>query len=234
MPSVAVRVPLTLLITWALYTCYDVSPAPKEERVKVNEGPLSIQHVTDIAKLAGCTGGAIQLGSVLVDYLLPRTAGGTLKTMLEHLRVPDHVLTRIRLTPLSLTGAALIISGTCIRKMCYRAMGRMFTGDLSVRRDHRLVTHGPYSIVRHPSYMGGLIANLGVLCWFWSRGSIFRELNVPAIRAIAVAASMASMRLTSIVPSRVVKEDTMMREKFGDEWEMWASRVRWRLFPGIY
>ncbi|KAF8877094.1 hypothetical protein BD779DRAFT_1694641 [Infundibulicybe gibba] len=42
--------------------------------------------------------------------------------------------------------------GTLIRISAYRYLGTMFTFELG--RSQRLVTSGPYSVVRHPGYLG--------------------------------------------------------------------------------
>jgi protein-S-isoprenylcysteine O-methyltransferase Ste14 len=55
--------------------------------------------------------------------------------------------------------------------LCYRAPGFEFT----VREGHKLVTSGPYSIVRHPSYTGGLIGLSGAFLCQSTEGSWMRE-----------------------------------------------------------
>ena len=42
-------------------------------------------------------------------------------------------------------------------------MGRLFTVERSIRKDHLRVTSGPYAIVRHPSYTGLLIVYIGMI-----------------------------------------------------------------------
>lgn len=33
---------------------------------------------------------------------------------------------------------------------------------------------------------------------------------------------------------RTKTEDMMLRREFGAEWDLWASRVRYRLIPGVF
>lgn len=53
-------------------------------------------------------------------------------------------------------GMVAVWIGGAIRIACYRELGRLFTYELTIREKHRLVTSGPYSIVRHPSYSKSL------------------------------------------------------------------------------
>jgi len=39
----------------------------------------------------------------------------------------------------------------------------MFTFEMSIRKEHILVTSGPYGVVRHPGYTGALLAIGGML-----------------------------------------------------------------------
>ena len=55
--------------------------------------------------------------------------------------------------------------GGYIRWACYRALGRLFTFEMSIRDNHELVTDGPYGWVRHPAYTGILLIVAGVVLW---------------------------------------------------------------------
>lgn len=72
---------------------------------------------------------------------------------------------RIHISPVFLLGTFLAAFGGYIRYACYRELGSMFTFEMSIRKDHRLVTTGPYGVVRHPGYFGGLCAILGIVLW---------------------------------------------------------------------
>jgi len=77
-----------------------------------------------------------------------------------------------------------------------------------VKRDHTLVTTGPYAIVRHPIYTGLLLAFAGTAL---ALGEVRGVLAI----AIATASLWRKLRL----------EERWMGEQFGDAYERYRSRV---------
>jgi protein-S-isoprenylcysteine O-methyltransferase Ste14 len=71
----------------------------------------------------------------------------------------------IRPTYLFFLGTFIVALGGYIRYSCFRALGRLFTFEMTIRDEHTLITDGPYSIVRHPSYTGALLTLIGIICW---------------------------------------------------------------------
>jgi len=59
-------------------------------------------------------------------------------------------------------GMAMLIAGAVLRRLCFRALGASFTGEVRVRPEQHLVTAGPYRWVRHPSYTAGILMIVGV------------------------------------------------------------------------
>jgi protein-S-isoprenylcysteine O-methyltransferase Ste14 len=59
-------------------------------------------------------------------------------------------------------GIAVLIAGAVLRRLCFRALGASFTGEVRVRPDQRVVAAGPYRWVRHPSYTAGILMIVGV------------------------------------------------------------------------
>lgn len=52
-------------------------------------------------------------------------------------------------------------------------LGRNWSATVTIKKDHELVSSGPYAIVRHPLYSGVLLAMLGTAIFFGEiRGSI--------------------------------------------------------------
>lgn len=59
-------------------------------------------------------------------------------------------------------GLALLISGSLLRRHCFRVLGDRFTFAVTVDADQQVVDRGAYRWVRHPSYTGGTIMIIGV------------------------------------------------------------------------
>lgn len=60
------------------------------------------------------------------------------------------------------TGMALLVAGSLLRRHCWRVLGSSFTGDVQAHAEQKVMTAGAYAFVRHPSYTAGIMMNLGV------------------------------------------------------------------------
>ncbi|MDQ3118894.1 MAG: isoprenylcysteine carboxylmethyltransferase family protein [Verrucomicrobiota bacterium] len=58
-------------------------------------------------------------------------------------------------------GVALFVAGLFLRWWAIITLGRFFTVDVSIEKDHEVVERGPFRLVRHPSYSGVLLAFVG-------------------------------------------------------------------------
>ncbi|KAF8996831.1 hypothetical protein BDQ17DRAFT_1249397, partial [Cyathus striatus] len=125
-----------------------------------------------------------------------------------------------------LLGWLLSLVGGLIWQACYNAIGNFFTFEVGTRKDHKLITTGPYAVVRHLGYTGGEIAIIGCLIVLNSCGWIHRNVW----RAI-LGLSMITVMVTFY---KVRVEDDLLCKEFGDEWEWWSERVPYRLVPWIY
>lgn len=125
-----------------------------------------------------------------------------------------------------------------MRMRTYQDLGRFFRFDISIQKDHQLVTTGLYSYVRHPSYSGIILADLGWGLWYGTRGSWVRESTF--LDSVGGIIAMATFILLFMLPgpaftlSRMSSEDRALRSKFGRKWDEWARRVPYRLIPGVY
>lgn len=63
---------------------------------------------------------------------------------------------------LFLGGIVLIVLGSLLRRYCWRTLGEYFTGDVQARPGQPVIRTGPYSLVRHPSYSGGILMHAGI------------------------------------------------------------------------
>jgi len=61
----------------------------------------------------------------------------------------------------ALVGVVLFVAGLFLRWWAIITLGRFFTVDVTIEKDHELVERGPFRLVRHPSYTGVLLAFVG-------------------------------------------------------------------------
>jgi protein-S-isoprenylcysteine O-methyltransferase Ste14 len=150
------------------------------------------------------------------------------------------------LSPLVVAGAALALAGTAFRLSAYRTLGRHFTFELAVQKDHALVTAYPYNIVRHPSYTGYLATMAGAGLALGTRDGWVRAALVPWLaRAPATPAKVSAAAygglglglyafMAGMFLWRVGAEDAMMRKQFGPQWDAWARRVPYEIVPFVF
>ncbi len=54
-------------------------------------------------------------------------------------------------------GVCFIIVGINLRVWAIIQLGELFTPTVQIKSNHHLVTQGPYSLIRHPSYLGAFL-----------------------------------------------------------------------------
>ena len=118
---------------------------------------------------------------------------------------------------LAWVGLIVSLGGTALRLWSMLVLGRFYSRTLTVANDHNLVSEGPYALVRHPGYAGGLL--------IWVGGSL----------AIGYAASTAVVALILIVvyTRRISVEEQMLARTLGQPYEAYRARTS-RLIPGVW
>ncbi|KAJ8079764.1 hypothetical protein PM082_016586 [Marasmius tenuissimus] len=147
--------------------------------------------------------------------------------------VPDPTLSHLR--PLAILALLTGISGCLIRIACFRSLGSGFTFENTTAQ--RLITTGPYSLVRHPSYLGLWLILVGLPGYHLSNGSWIVEsgfLNLQVGKVLVYGWVTIAVAVATLLMMRARHEDVSLRERFGEEWEAWSGRVRYRVIPGVY
>jgi protein-S-isoprenylcysteine O-methyltransferase Ste14 len=114
-------------------------------------------------------------------------------------------------------GLAVFALGLLLRAWAVRELGRFFKFTVVVQADHRVVDTGPYRLIRHPSYTGLLMTELGLGIALGTWLSIPACL-VPPLVAFAI---------------RIRHEERVLASELGDPYRAYMARTR-RLIPGVW
>jgi protein-S-isoprenylcysteine O-methyltransferase Ste14 len=82
-----------------------------------------------------------------------------------------------------IAGFVVFVSGVLFRLWAIRTLGRYYSHIVREVEGHRIVDSGPYRAVRHPAYLGMIVANIGVTVFFFNAVTLclLLLLLVPAI-----------------------------------------------------
>jgi protein-S-isoprenylcysteine O-methyltransferase Ste14 len=114
-------------------------------------------------------------------------------------------------------GVVLALLGVAVRQWAVAVLGRFFTTAVEVQAGHRVVDHGPYAVVRHPSYSGCLMTVVGL------------SLALGSWLGCAVATVMAIIGFAR----RISVEERALSSHLGRAWTEYARR-RKRLVPPFW
>jgi protein-S-isoprenylcysteine O-methyltransferase Ste14 len=113
-------------------------------------------------------------------------------------------------------GFAVLALGVSLRLGPMLELGRRFVSVVAIQEGHTLHTRGFYALVRHPSYLGILLMDLGF-------AGVFR--SVVALALMPVVFWMFKRRMDV--------EEAFMVEQFGAGYRDYMARTK-RILPGAY
>jgi protein-S-isoprenylcysteine O-methyltransferase Ste14 len=177
-----------------------------------------------------------------VDFLIGRIATGTWQANTFSLAVKDPTIIPIQITmvagfvlalyaprfasgldvlgPLwipATLGLLIATMGIAIRAWSILSLGTAFSRVVRVEVGQKLVTTGPYRVIRHPSYAGVMLAftGIGVIVGNWL--SIIALALIPTIGFVI----------------RILVEERVLRSNMGRRYDDYA-RGQARLIPGVW
>lgn len=156
-------------------------PAPLERFT----GPLALVNYLGLAGF-GVVGLAVDVAEIGTPHALAEPLGATVRA----------------------AGILVLCAAGLLAASGFRAMGRHLVAPAEVRPDTRLITSGPFGLVRHPMYLSIILlwagATLALLSWLMAVGT---AVLIPAFHLRARA------------------EEALLTRHFGDAYTSYAARV---------
>lgn len=113
-------------------------------------------------------------------------------------------------------GIFLVVIGILVRQWAIFVLGQYFTTIISVQKNQKVVDHGPYRFIRHPSYLGLFLTLLGI-------GIALR--SWVGILVILVICCLA-------IGYRMHVEEKFLVTELGDDYIQYMKRTK-RLIPFV-
>ncbi|RHZ77174.1 hypothetical protein Glove_184g143 [Diversispora epigaea] len=134
--------------------------------------------------------------------------------------------------------------GIIIRLWSFKVLDEFFTFDIMIKKNHKLIKHGPYRYLIHPSYTG-MLFHWPFVVYFAFQFAQFVKFYKLSFSPITY--SILSFLISSCLPSSIIfkilvlftiltilnrmrNEEAMLKNHFGKEWDEYV-KTRWRLIP---
>jgi protein-S-isoprenylcysteine O-methyltransferase Ste14 len=115
-------------------------------------------------------------------------------------------------------GIVMVVGGLVFRLWAIKTLARYFTSTVQIVSGHRVIQHGPYKVVRHPSYLGALITIVG--------SAVVLEAPVSALIALVAMAYAYTVRIG-------VEEIALVSE-LGEEYRKFQQVRRYKVIPLVW
>jgi protein-S-isoprenylcysteine O-methyltransferase len=114
-------------------------------------------------------------------------------------------------------GLATFVSGVAVRWAAIAWLGKFFTVNVAIADDHRVIDTGPYRYIRHPAYLGVLLAFLGLGLCIGNAATLFFFFVPP----------------TAVFLHRIRIEEDALSNGLSHAYVQYMQRTK-RLIPGVY
>lgn len=113
-------------------------------------------------------------------------------------------------------GLGMTLLGYLLMNWAVIALDKQFSDYITIQNNHKLITTGPYKLIRHPRYLGIIIFLSGIslvfISWF---GLIFVLVTIV------------------ILIWRIKDEEKLMHDEFKKEWETYKKKS-YSIIPYVY
>jgi protein-S-isoprenylcysteine O-methyltransferase len=120
-------------------------------------------------------------------------------------------------TPLTSAMLVLTVAGALFRAWAVSELGKFFTWHVRVQEGQKVISTGPYRLVRHPSYTGAIFLYVGTLLFLQAW----------------VAAMLALVFMVLAFSRRIRYEEGLLVSSLGQEYQDYCGRVK-RLVPLVW
>ena len=213
---------------------------PKDDVVKVDA-----YRLTRITRRIQWIIYLVQVVAVLAEYF---SLNNFPFHLLKALYSPDFITWH---QPLDAIMLLLTTLGLVLRVWAYATLGRLFTFQLAIRKDHKLIRHGPYKFLRHPSYTGAFIIVLGTVYFiyeplmfttlahiqpFFKTFGFSSFVNVSLLSGSSFIHAMVWFPFLAValvmMKARVQQEEKMLKAEFAKDWAEHEQNT-WGVVPGL-
>ena len=122
----------------------------------------------------------------------------------------------LSLSTLNIAGLFLFVIGFSIELVGQITLRRFYSSTLVIKDDHQLITNGIYRFIRHPMYLGVIMAAVGLAAFSLSLGGI-----------------VIMLALIPVFLIRIKIEERMLIDEFGEAYRTYRKKAR-KLLPFIY
>jgi len=122
---------------------------------------------------------------------------------------------RIDNQTLRIIGLCFYIIFSWVQIWAFKVLGDNYSQDIAIKKDHKLVTSGPFKIVRHPQYLSQMLMDLG-----------------GAVATLSfILAPLALIQLPFLL-MRASFEDKLLEKHFGENFRSYKKKSG-MIFPFI-
>jgi protein-S-isoprenylcysteine O-methyltransferase Ste14 len=115
-------------------------------------------------------------------------------------------------------GFVMLFGGLAFRYWAIRTLNIFFTATVQVKTGHKVIQNGPYKIVRHPSYLGALVAIVGAAV----------VLEAP------LSAMFAFVAMTIAYIIRIGVEEIALVNELGNDYREFQKTRKYKVIPLVW